>query len=568
MNEQQQLEAYVGSLADDFEFFLEELWQAVGLPSTAEHQQEIAHWLQDGPRRRGVRAFRGASKTWVTLAYCIWRLFRNTDERVMLVSKSEKHSKDSLHMVRKWIGSVPWLQHLVPNKSLGQRDSAIQFDVGPAKNDRTPSFTAYGIGGQLTGARASVIVSDDVETAQNTLTMEMRSRLREEVKEFENILIPGGDILILGTPHHEECLYDKLVAGGYSFRSWPAQYPTAEEQVPDLAPGIISRLESGTVRPGDSVWPTRFDKEELTERQASSGRSTYAMQYMMITELGDHLKYPLRLSDLIVFPVQRDKAPITIAWGQTNDRGGTTRCQDVPSLGFGTDGFFSPIMYDQDWAPYTGTKMWIDPSGRGADKTAYAVVSHLHGFLYVKAVEGLAGGYAEGTLDALALAAKEHRAREIFVEDNFGQGMFAELFQPVLRRHFEEESENFPLGWGASLDTVRVSGQKEVRIIEALEPVMNSHRLVFSSAVCLSEELQRQMTRITRQRNCLQHDDEVDALASCVAQWKGVLATDTEQAAENRRKERFDEQLFEHYALYGIGRQRKPRWFQHGPKPN
>ena len=560
-DDHRRFEEYVGRLANDFEFFSQELWEAVGLPELAEHQRQMARWLQTGPRRRGVRAFRGASKTWVTLAYCIWRLFKNPDDRIMLVSKSEKHSKDSLHMVRKWIGSVPWLAHLAPDKEKNQRDSAVQFDVGPSKSDRTPSFSAYGIGGQLTGARSTCIVSDDVETAQNTLTLEMRQRLREEVKEFENILIPGGDIVVLGTPHHEESLYDKLVDGGYAFRSWPARYPTEKEQVKDVSPDILEAMARGAVA-GESTWPTRFDVDELMEREASAGRSTFAMQYMMITTLGDELRYPLTLRDLIVFPVQRDKAPVTIAWGQTNDRGGTTRCQDIVSLGFGNDGFFAPIMYDNDWAPYTGTKMWIDPSGRGVDKTAYAVISHCHGFLYVKACAGIAGGYGREVLEELAAVARTHRVREIIVEDNFGQGMFAELFRPVIHKYFEEPSEDFPGGWGASVDTQRVTMQKELRIIQALEAPMNQHRIVVHPDVAANQDLQRQITRLTRQRNCLQHDDELDALASCVASWHEVMATDITQSKQRHEEAQFEAMLQEHYKKVG-GLDRSPKWFDH-----
>lgn len=478
----------------------------------------------------------------------------------MLVSKSEKHSKDSLHMVRKWIGSVPWLAHLAPDKEKNQRDSAIQFDVGPSHSDRTPSFSAYGIGGQLTGARSTCIVSDDVETAQNTLTMEMRQRLREEVKEFENILIPGGDIVILGTPHHEESLYDKLVEGGYAFRSWPARYPAEKERVKDVAPEILEEMEAGSAV-GDSLWPTRFNTEELIEREASAGRSTFAMQYMMITSFGDELKYPLRLSDFIVFPVQPHKAPVTIAWGKTNDRGGTTRVQDIPSLGFGSDGFYAPIMYDNEWDSYTGTKMWVDPSGRGADKTAYAIVSHCRGFLYVKAVGGLPGGYGIDVLNKLADLARLHNAREILVEDNFGQGMFAELFRPVIRRHFKEPSGADELGWGASIDTVRVSGQKEVRIISALEGPLNQHRIVIPQDVAENQELQRQLTRLTRQRNCLKHDDEIDALGACVNEWSEVMATDISKTKERFKEDQFDELIRDHYKKAGGRQPRGPSWF-------
>jgi hypothetical protein len=553
----QELERYIGRLVEDFPFFCEELWVAVGLPKLAKHQHQIGKWLQQGPRRRGVRAFRGASKTWVTLAFCLWRLFRNPNERIMLVSKTEKHSRDSLYMVRSWIDKVPWLSHLSPQRTEGHRDSATQFDIATAPSDRVASFSAYGIGGQITGGRATMIIADDVETSQNTLTLDMRQRLREEVKEFENILIPGGDIIFLGTPHHEETLYDKLVEGGYVFQSWPARYPKADEPVPSLAEDMKAELESGARGPGDCAWPERFDNEDLLEREAAEGRSTFAMQYMMITHLGEGNRYPLKLRDVIVFPIAKDKAPVTISWGMTNDHGRSTRCEDVTSLGFGIDAYHAPIFWDSEWAGYTGCRMWIDPSGKGADKTAYAIVAHLNGYLWVKAVGGFDGGYEPEVLEGLAYQAQLHGAGIIHVEDNFGTGMFARLLEPVIAKRRKEGE-----GWGASIEPVRVSGQKELRIITTLEPLFNQHRIVFHPDVARNEELQRQLTRITRLRNCLRHDDEIDALAMCCKMWQDEMQTDPLASSDNAKLRWFKRQLDEHMEASGLFPS-QPRWFKH-----
>jgi hypothetical protein len=563
MRSKEQIEEFVGRLTSDLPFFLDQLWRTIGLPPLAEHQRQMATWLQRGPTRRGVRAFRGAAKTWVTLGYCIWRLFRNKDDRILLVSKSERHSKDSLYMVRKWIGQVAFLQHMAPDRSGGQRDSALQFDIRQAPSDRTPSFTAASVTGQITGCRSTCIISDDVETNQSSLTLDSRTRLREEVKEYDNILIPGGDIIFLGTPHHEESLYDKLAESGYVFQSWPAQYPAAGSEPSDLAPAIQKALATGVASPGDSIWPERFSIDELIEREASEGRSTYAMQYQMLTHLGDDLRYPLKLSDLIVFPVAKEKAPLTIAWGTRNDHGGSTKMEEIKSLGFAGDAFHAPIMFDKQWSYYTGTYMWIDPSGRGKDKTSYAIVAHLNGYLWVKAVGGWQGGYQREVLEGLAYQAKLHDARTIFVEDNFGQGMFTALFEPVLQSAFVEAgtTDEFPDGWKASLESIRVSGQKEIRLIGGLEPIFNQHRLVLHPDVAANEDLQRQITRITKQRNCLGHDDEVEALAMCCIQWQDVMNLDPDNAADRIRETFIQKQLAAHYASFGQG-MRKPGWIR------
>lgn len=548
-NPPSELERYVGRLATSFPFFLGELWHQINL-SPPQHQRWIADWLQNGPKRRGVLAWRGSAKTWVTLAYCMWRLFVDNECRVLLVSKSEKHSRDSLYMARNWIDNIEFLKHLAPDRRSGQRDSAIKFDIGPASPDRVPSFTAASITGQITGTRANLIIGDDVETGQNTLTLEMRTRLREMVKEFDNILIPGGDIVYLGTPWHEESVYWSLAESGYSFRSYPSRVP-AGEQVPFLAPEIVEGIESKRMSPGDPLWPTRFTAVDLMEREASEGRSTFLMQYQMVTNLSETDRYPLTLRDAIVFPTLPDKAPVSIAWGTTNDRGGTTRIEEIPSLGFGTDGWYAPIFWDEAWHPYTGTVMWIDPSGRGADKTAYAVVSHLHGYLWAHEVKGLDGGYSPATLEVLAQAAKRLGARRILVEDNFGLGMFVSLLEPYIARLRSEE-------WGASIEPVRVSGQKELRIISALEPVLNQHRLVVHPSVARNQDLQRQWTRLTRQRGSLAHDDEIEALAMAVNAWTLDLAVDPERAKARTADREQEERIRQHYAAMGM----------HTPSPN
>ena len=116
--------------------------------------------------------------------------------------------------------------------------------------------------------------------------------------------------------------------------------------------------------------------------------------------------------------------------------------------------------------------MSIDPSGRGKDETGYAVVKMLNGYLYVRRCGGVAGGYSEEALQKLCMIAKEEQVNEIIVESNFGDGMFNQLITPVL-------SKIHPV----TLSEVRHNTQKEKRIIDVLEPVMNQHKLVIDKKV-------------------------------------------------------------------------------------
>ena len=108
--------------------------------------------------------------------------------------------------------------------------------------------------------------------------------------------------------------------------------------------------------------------------------------------------------------------------------------------------------------------------------------------------------------------------------------MFSQLLRPVL-------SKVHPCG----VEEVRSTTQKERRIIDTLEPVLNQHRLVVNEELAISDyqmnrehperQLFWQLTRLTRERGCLGKDDRIDALALAVAHWLDVMARDTERAA-------------------------------------
>ena len=81
----------------------------------------------------------------------------------------------------------------------------------------------------------------------------------------------------------------------------------------------------------------------------------------MDTTLSDENKYPLKLRDFIVMSVHFDRAPRNVVWGTSS------AIQDIPSVGIGTDKFYGPAFFDNEFEEYQERVMFIDPSGRGAD---------------------------------------------------------------------------------------------------------------------------------------------------------------------------------------------------------
>lgn len=94
--------------------------------------------------------------------------------------------------------------------------------------------------------------------------------------------------------------------------------------------------------------------------------------------------------------------------------------------------------------------------------------------------------------------------------------------------------------------------QKEKRIIDVQEPVMNQHRLVIYKALIKKDydsapdpkySLFYQLTRITKDKGALIHDDRLDSLAGAVAYWVEQMGRGTEKTAELYRQRVLNEEL-------------------------
>lgn len=551
-------------LGDDLIYFADHVWHAMNWNQYAPLgwvEYDIYDWVQNGPSKQGVLAPRAHGKTHlITIMLPCWDWYKDANAKCLLVSKSKGHAKKSLSLIRDMLEKIEFLRHLSPGAT--ELDQALMFDVRGAEPSRTPSLEAAGVESQLPGNRSGRILADDMETPENTRTSDSRDFLKAKFDELINIATYGDErINIVGTFHHADSAYKRLKAEGMAFRTWPICYPKADEMVMAMAPLLRQKLDDGEASPGDIVDPDRYDTDYIAERKAK-GLTYWANNYMLLENLGDRDQYRLRLSDLIVHPCDRDVAPTKIIWGTNNGQGQPTSLDNIRADGFPGDRFYAPVMFsNDDWAPYSVTRMWVDPAGKGLDRTGIAIVGGCMAHLYVKYLAGLEGGSGYAVLSHIALTARRHGATEIHVEDFAQQMTTAQLLEPVVRKYFVEAGQTdsdgilHPKGWRCSVELTRPAGgfqQKEQRMLSALEPVTHNHRLVVDPKVAANERFQYQLTRLTGQRNCLGHEDELEALANCVALFVDDLRHDPEQMAKSHKDRQMDKELEEHYKLLGL----------------
>lgn len=535
-------EEQIAKAKEDFRVFIYMVWKMISLPDPTPIQYDIAHTLQNLPNDRFIiEGFRGVAKSFITCAYAVWTLWRDPQKKVEIVSASKDRADANAIFIKRIIYTLPFLAHLKARPD--QRDQQNLFDVGPAVPDISPSIKSVGISGQLTGSRADLLIADDVEVANNSGTQTQRDKLNEAVKEFDAIIKPKGQIVYLGTPQNEMSLYNELQQRGYRCRIWTVLYPESlseREFYGDRLAKIIADKydDNPDLYAGKPTDPRRFDEEEIYKRRLSYGKAGFALQFMLNTNLSDQEKYPLKVQDLMIANLSLDEA--NLKWYWSNDR--QLRINDLPCVALKGDYFYEPQGRSSEVYEYTGTVMAVDPSGRGKDETSYAVVKYLNGYLFVLEVGGTREGYSDSTLRQLANKAKIYGVNEIVVEGNFGDGMFSKLFAPVLNAIHP-----------CRITEVKNYAQKEARIIDTLEPVMMRHKLVVHRQVILDDyqvyenapaySLIYQMTRLSRDRGALAHDDRLDALCMAVAYWLEVMDRDEEQGVLEQMEARLEQWL-------------------------
>jgi hypothetical protein len=504
-------------------------------------QLQICDYLENGPKRRVICAFRGCGKSTLSAMYILWRLFHEPELKVLVISASMSRSEALTAWLLKTISDVPWLRQMLPDSHDG-RYSRIAFDIGTCQYiEQSPTVRAAGINGMITGSRADLCLVDDAETPVTSLTQTQREKLRNSLNELEAILKPGpkAEIVYLGTPHSStDSIYFALNRDlNYNMQMWPARVPE------DLTPykGCLAELVQKQVgtrhgKPTD----TRFSEDELLQRELSMSVMQWKLQFQLDATLSDVERYPLRCGDLMVMTLDQHLPEVV-----TYDKAGGYKIEDLPCVGMAHDPTYYRPRETEGTIPARDvpTVMALDPSGGGSDEFAYAVVKAHGGNFFLVEAGGKLGGVDEEFWQKLAVIAKKHHVNEILVETNFGGlSIYEQVLKPYLIK----------VDAACRIEPIRSNQRKELRIIDTLAPVMQTHRMVVDRRVIeedhkvvreakdekgIAYSMLFQLSRITHAKNALLHDDRLDAWAMCVQWFQEQAAQDQKIRFNDRMKE-------------------------------
>lgn len=496
-------------LEADFRSFMWVTFKTMGI-SPHDIQYEAADWLANSSTRVVFSCMREFGKTIIIASYICWKLFKDPNYLCIIQCATQDKAETIIGLVKQLLDETECLQHLAPVKNVDIR-SATKFNCHLKTSiTRECSVTAYGSSSEITGAHVHDVFADDLETRENSLTDLRQERMRELIREYEDLLIsdmPECRVIVVGTPQTQQSLYFQLSEEGYEMFRLPSRYPTLDnEHLDTLAPFLLKRLldktdvEAGEMAP---TYPERKPEEYLVKKQMLQGDPRFYLQDLLDPSLSDERTYPLKLKNLIVYDSDLDQFPAKLYWSNRSEN----RIM-MPCPGMKGDGYYEPSNISENYIDFVERVMWIDPSGGGSDEVAWSIGFSVPGYIYIAEVGGSQDAFSPDTYRRIALAAKKYKVRTVLVEPNYGGGAYRRLLEPEFKKH----------GVLAHVDDDKwASGQKEARILDTLIPVLGAHKLVVSRQVAQDMIWGYQLTHLNYTKGSLPHDDRVESTCGVVS---------------------------------------------------
>lgn len=442
----------------NFPLFLA-VWNRVQNQRTPIVHLRIARWLAArhaaGDRRLLLMAFRSCGKSTIVGLFAAWLLLRNPALRILVMAADGRLASKMVRNTKRIIERHPLTRGLRPEKA--DQWAADRFTVKRDAELRDPSMLAYGIGCNITGSRADVVICDDVEVPNTCDTFEKRENLRERLAELSFVLVPSGTQIYVGTPHAYETIYDPEYLEGYR----------------DLRVPLLKT-------DGESAWPERFGAADIARLKRAGGPRRFAAQMM-----------------LQAMPVEDSRLNMeALQWYDTDTE--YAEAQGRPMLHI-------------DGRRMVHCSAWWDPAfGNGGDGSVLAILYGddvggywLHRLEYLKIDPRLEEDEATQQCRAVAALCRKYFVPSLTLETN-GLGRF---LPAILRR---EAAGAFAVVEYAN------RRPKDLRILEAFDAVLAARALHVHASVRATPFLEEM--REWKPSTTSGYDDGLDAVAGALSQ--------------------------------------------------
>jgi hypothetical protein len=233
----------------------------------------------------------------VTVDYVTWKIVNNPNFRVLIVSQTQRLAADFLYAIKQRL-THPMYEELqqayaagvgFKSKTASWQATRVTFgDELRESSEKDPNLEAVGIGGQIYGKRADMIIIDDAVTLSNANDFERQIKwLTQDVRSRLN---PTGKLIVIGTRVAAVDLYRELRSpdrypGGlvpWTYLAMPALLEPNED--PDQWKTLWSHSDAPfdgqeeSDKNEEGLYPRWNGRNLYNERQAMDA-STWAMVY-------------------------------------------------------------------------------------------------------------------------------------------------------------------------------------------------------------------------------------------------------------------------------------------------
>jgi hypothetical protein len=448
------------------------LWNRCQGQTTPPLHIEIAEWLErrwrQGDRRLVLLVFRSAGKSTLVGIFCAWLLLNDPDLRILVLAAEHDLARKMVRNVKRIIERHPATRGLVPKRA--EQWASDQFTVRRHLTRRDPSLLARGIGANITGSRADVVICDDVEVPNTCATAPRREELRLRLHEINYVLVPGGLQLYAGTPHSYDSIYVEE----------PGDDGEASAFLAGFQRLCIPLLDGR----GESRWPERFTAEEIEEIRRRSGPAKFASQMLLRPRSVDEIRLDPAL-------LVRYDAPLELRQGNGESILSLSGRRLVSASCWWDPAYGAPDIGDASVV----AAVFVDEAG------AY----WLHDIRYLHHDPAQRHEVDEATQLCRQVAAfvRELYLPSVTIETN-GLGRF---LPALLRRELQAIGLACPV-----LEHVSRSN-KEQRILQAFDPLLAAAALRAHAAVWASPFIEEMREWRPRRRS---RDDGLDAVSGCL----------------------------------------------------
>lgn len=163
--------------------------------------------LESDSKRKLIVVPRGTFKSTIgVVGYCVWRLINDPDLRILIDSELYTNSKNFLreiktHLMTDRVTNV--FGTFQTDHTWNESEIIIKQRT---RNLKESSITCSGIGATKVSQHYDVIIMDDMNSNNNSLTVDGRRKVIDHYKLNYSILEPHGVLVVIGTRYSDDDL--------------------------------------------------------------------------------------------------------------------------------------------------------------------------------------------------------------------------------------------------------------------------------------------------------------------------------------------------------------------------